>query len=126
MEGYRKKEIARESTDFEPQTGVFGNRCLEHPFYPGLEKFITSAPVVAICAEGPSAISVVRGMMGSTNGAEAPPGTIRGDYGISRQYNLMHGSDSPEAAEREIGLFFPGGEGILDWATADADWHTCD
>jgi len=71
---------------------------VEKPFYPLLEEFITSGPVVAIVAEGPQAISVVRGMMGPTNGREAAPGTIRGDFGMSRQMNLMHGSDGPDAA----------------------------
>lgn len=94
------------------------------PFYPNLESFITSGPVVAIVAEGPDAVEVVRGMMGPTNGRTAPPGTIRGDYGVSRQMNLMHGSDSPASAEREIALYFRaeelcGGELTLaDWLTA--------
>jgi nucleoside-diphosphate kinase len=76
------------------------------PFYPLVEKFITSGPVVAMVAEGPDAIAVVRGLMGPTNGRQAPPGTIRGDYGISRQMNLMHGSDGPDAAKREIEIYF--------------------
>jgi nucleoside-diphosphate kinase len=76
------------------------------PFYPLLEQFITSGPVVALVAEGPQAVAVVRGMMGPTNGAQASPGTIRGDYGLSRQMNLMHGSDSIEAARREIDVYF--------------------
>ena len=76
------------------------------PFYPHLEKFITSGPVVALVAEGPDAIEVVRRMMGPTNGRDAAPGTIRGDYGMSRQMNLMHGSDGPEAAKREIETYF--------------------
>ena len=76
------------------------------PFYPLLESFITSGPVVAVVAEGPKAVQVVRNMMGPTNGADAPLGTIRGDYGCSRQMNLMHGSDGPEAAEREIAVYF--------------------
>ncbi|MCA9092775.1 MAG: nucleoside-diphosphate kinase, partial [Planctomycetaceae bacterium] len=75
------------------------------PFYPLLEEFITSGPVIALVAEGPKAVQVVRTMMGPTNGAEAAPGTIRGDFGISRQMNLMHGSDSPEAAEKEIAVY---------------------
>ena len=79
---------------------------VEKPFYPMLEEFITAAPVVAICVEGPEAISVMRTLMGPTNGREAAPGTIRGDFGASRQMNLMHGSDGPEAAEREIGIYF--------------------
>ncbi|QDT39406.1 nucleoside-diphosphate kinase [Stratiformator vulcanicus] len=76
------------------------------PFYPELEEFITSGPVVAICLEGPEAITVTRGMMGKTNGRESAPGTIRGDFGMSRQLNLIHGSDSPEASDREIPLYF--------------------
>ena len=76
------------------------------PFYPTLEEFITSGPVVAVCAEGPEAVSVVRTLMGPTNGRQAAPGTIRGDFGLSRQMNLIHGSDGPEAAQREIGLYF--------------------
>jgi len=96
------------------------------PFYDGLVGFMTSDPVVALVLEGPHAISVCRAMMGATFGFKADPGTIRGDFGISNQFNLVHGSDSPEAAEREIGLFFPGGEGLLDWATSDAAMHACD
>ena len=76
------------------------------PFYPLLEEFITSGPVVALVAEGPQAVAVVRGMMGPTNGAQAPPGTVRGDFGVSRQMNLMHGSDSVEAAQKEIAVYF--------------------
>ena len=76
------------------------------PFYPLLEAFITSGPVIALVAEGPTAVSVVRGMMGPTNGAQAAPGTIRGDFGLSRQMNLMHGSDSVEAAKKEIDVYF--------------------
>ena len=83
-------------------------------FYPLLEEFITSGPVVAMVVEGPEAIAVVRAMMGPTNGREALPGTIRGDYGLSRQMNLMHGSDGPDAAEREIGIYFDPAELIDD------------
>ncbi|MFK7819869.1 MAG: nucleoside-diphosphate kinase [Planctomycetaceae bacterium] len=79
---------------------------VEKPFYPLLEDFITSAPVVALCIEGPEAIGVMRTLMGPTNGREAAPGTIRGDFGASRQMNLMHGSDGPEAAEKEISVYF--------------------
>ena len=71
---------------------------VEKPFYPLLEEFITAAPVVALAVDGPEAIGVMRSMLGSTNGREAAPGTIRGDFGVSRQMNLMHGSDSAEAA----------------------------
>ncbi|MFM7927129.1 MAG: nucleoside-diphosphate kinase, partial [Pirellula sp.] len=68
------------------------------PFYPNLEDFITSAPIVAMAIEGLEAIRVVREMLGATNGLKAAPGTIRGDYSSSRQMNLVHASDSPESA----------------------------
>ncbi len=76
------------------------------PFYPGLEAFITGGPVVAMVVEGIEAIRVIRDMLGATNGRNAAAGTIRGDFGCSRQMNLVHGSDGPEAARREIGLYF--------------------
>jgi len=78
----------------------------EKPFYPSLEEFITSAPVVALALEGLEAISVVREVLGATNGLKAAPGTIRGDFSSSRQMNLVHASDSPESAERELALYF--------------------
>jgi nucleoside-diphosphate kinase len=76
------------------------------PFYPGLEAFITGAPVLAMVVEGLEAIRVVREMLGATSGLKAAPGTIRGDYSSSRQMNLVHASDGPEAAAREIALYF--------------------
>lgn len=79
---------------------------VEKPFYPGLEAFITGAPVVAMVIEGREAIAVVRNMLGATSGLEAQAGTIRGDFSSSRQMNLVHASDGPEAAEREIQLYF--------------------
>src|SRR6516162_783507 len=91
------------------------------PFYPLLEEFITSGPVMALVAEGPQAVAIVRAMMGPTNGAQAPPGTIRGDYGASRQMNLMHGSDSLEAAQREIGVYFRPDE-LVSYETTLKDW----
>jgi nucleoside-diphosphate kinase len=75
-------------------------------FYAGLVKFMTSSPLVAICVEGPKAIDNCRKLMGKTFCTDAQPGTIRGDYGVSRGLNLVHGSDGPEAAQRELGLFF--------------------
>jgi len=78
------------------------------PFYKNLEDFITSAPIVALAVEGLEAIRVVREMLGATNGLKAAPGTIRGDYSSSRQMNLVHASDSPESAARELQLYFPG------------------
>jgi nucleoside-diphosphate kinase len=98
---------------------------IEKPFYPLLEEFITAGPVVAICAEGPSAISVVRTMMGPTNGSEAAPGTIRGDFGISRQMNLMHGSDGPEAATKEIAIYFADNE-LIDYKPTLDEWVCAD
>ncbi|MBI3722827.1 nucleoside-diphosphate kinase [bacterium] len=91
-------------------------------FYAGLVSFMTSAPVVAIVLEGPYAIDTCRKLMGATFGFKAEPGTIRGDFGISNQYNLVHGSDSKEAAEREVALFFQRGE-LLENKTADAALH---
>jgi nucleoside-diphosphate kinase len=91
------------------------------PFYPLLEEFITSGPVLALVAEGPQAVAVVRGMMGPTNGAQAAPGTIRGDYGVSRQMNLMHGSDSVEAARKEIGVYFKPDE-LVEYTTTLGGW----
>ena len=75
-------------------------------WYPKLEAFITSGPLVAAVVEGPQAVRVVRDMVGATNGLNAAPGTIRGDFGSSQQMNLVHASDSPEAAAREIAVFF--------------------
>ena len=79
---------------------------VEKSFYPGLEAFITGAPVVAMVIEGREVIRVVREMVGATSGLEAAAGTIRGDLSSSRQMNLVHASDGPEAAEREINLYF--------------------
>jgi nucleoside-diphosphate kinase len=91
------------------------------PFYPLLEEFITSGPVIALVAEGPQAVAVVRAMMGPTNGAQAAPGTIRGDFGLSRQMNLMHGSDSVDAAKREIEVYFRPDE-IVSYETTLRGW----
>lgn len=78
------------------------------PFFDGLVEFITSAPLFAAVIEGPDVIKAWRTMMGATNPVEAAPGTIRGDFATEMSYNVSHGSDSPESAEREIALFFPG------------------
>lgn len=77
------------------------------PFFGDLVAFITSGPLVALCVEGPDAVGAVRTLMGPTNPITAPPGSIRGDYGLEIEKNLVHGSDSPESAARELGLFFP-------------------
>lgn len=79
---------------------------VDKPFYPGLETYITSGPVAAAILEGTEAVAVVRRMIGPTNGIEAPSGTIRGDYSLSGQQNLVHASDSVAAAEREMKIFF--------------------
>jgi nucleoside-diphosphate kinase len=78
----------------------------EKPFFEELVDFITATPVVAMRVQGEGAIKVMRNLMGATNPAEAAPGTIRGDLALSLPDNLVHGSDSPESAERELGLFF--------------------
>ncbi|KAA5539925.1 nucleoside-diphosphate kinase [Roseiconus nitratireducens] len=83
---------------------------VEKPFYPSLESFITSAPIVAMAIDGLEAISVVREMLGATSGLKAAAGTIRGDFSSSRQMNLVHASDGPEAAKRELDLYFTADE----------------
>jgi nucleoside-diphosphate kinase len=77
------------------------------PFFDDLVRFITSGPLVAICVEGPEAVTAVRTLMGPTNPVAAAPGSIRGDYGLEIEKNLVHGSDSAESAVRELALFFP-------------------
>lgn len=79
---------------------------VEKPFFGELLEFITSGPVVATAWTGESAIAVGRTLMGPTNPAEAPPGTIRGDFGLKITNNIVHGSDGPESAERELAIFF--------------------
>lgn len=80
---------------------------VDKPFYPELVSFITSGEVVAMVLEGEKAITLVRKVMGPTNPVDAPPGTIRGDFGVEITRNIVHGSDGPESAVREIALFFP-------------------
>jgi len=77
------------------------------PFFGDLVSFITSGPLVALCVEGPEAVGAVRTLMGPTNPITAPPGSIRGDYGLEIEKNLVHGSDSGSSAARELALFFP-------------------
>src|SRR4051794_20748108 len=91
------------------------------PFYESLLSFLTSGPTVAIVWEGREAVAVARGMMGATDGAKSPPGTIRGDYGISVQNNLIHGSDSAENAAVEIALWFSATE-LVGYQAADSAW----
>ena len=94
---------------------------VEKPFYPALEQFITASPVVATIFQGPEVIRVVREMLGATSGLKAAPGTIRGDHSSSRQMNLVHASDSPESAAREIAIYFRTEE-IQDWDPTLACW----
>jgi nucleoside-diphosphate kinase len=77
------------------------------PFYQGLIEYITSGPVVKMVVSGPDAVVIARKLMGATNPKEAAPGTIRGDFGLVMDANVIHGSDSPESAQREIAIFFP-------------------
>jgi nucleoside-diphosphate kinase len=81
---------------------------VERDFYPPLREFVTSGPLVAMVLEGDDAVEVVRLLNGATDGRKAQPGTIRGDLSVSNRENLVHGSDSPESAEREVKLWFPG------------------
>ena len=96
---------------------------LERPFFPGLAAFITSSPLVAMVWEADNAVSIVRQTMGETNPVNSPAGTIRGDLGIDIGRNLVHGSDSPESAEREVSLFFAPGE-ILSYDRSLDPWIT--
>ncbi len=92
----------------------------ERPFYGSLLKFMGSGPVVAVALRGEGAIAVVRNLVGSTNGAEAAPGTIRGDFGMSKSFNLIHASDGAETAESELALWFA--EGTLDESLDSLAW----
>ena len=93
----------------------------EKPFYAGLVNFMTSSPVLVLALEGVGAIAMCRSMMGATFGSQAAAGTIRGDFGVSNSFNLIHGSDSPAAATRELGIFFETAE-LLSWDRANEGW----
>ncbi|MEX1024933.1 MAG: nucleoside-diphosphate kinase [Planctomycetota bacterium] len=94
----------------------------QRPFFPALVSFMGSGPVACIALEGHNAIETVRGMMGATNAAKAAPGTIRGDLGLSFSNNLVHGSDGPEAAAKELALFFPDAEDVVEWTPISDTW----
>ncbi len=96
---------------------------VDRPFFPGLVSFITSGPIVAMIWEAENAVALARQTMGATNPAEAAPGTIRGDFGINIGRNIVHGSDSPESAAREIGLFF-GADAGVDYSRDTDEWIT--
>ena len=97
----------------------------ERPFYSSLVEYMTSGPVIIAVLEGPSAISVVRKLLGATHGRDADPGTVRGDFGLDQQYNLVHASDSPETAHFEIDLFFKPDE-IVEYQRAPDRWIVSD
>jgi nucleoside-diphosphate kinase len=90
-------------------------------FYDGLVGFMTSSPVLVLAVRGNGAIEICRAMMGATFGSKAAAGTIRGDFGVSNSFNLIHGSDSPDAAQRELGLFFRPSE-VLDYPREADTW----
>jgi nucleoside-diphosphate kinase len=90
-------------------------------FYPGLVAFMTSGPVLALGLRGKNSVAVVRKMLGATFGSKAEPGTIRGDFGISDGFNLVHASDAPETAKHELALFFRPEE-IVEYDMADTCW----
>lgn len=113
--GAKFMKISRQlaETHYEPHKGK--------PFYAGLVQFMTSSPVVVLALAGKDAIAISRKMMGATFGSKAEPGTIRGDFGVSNSFNLIHGSDSPESAQRELGLFFRPDE-LIDWTPGNQAW----
>ena len=91
------------------------------PFYEGLVRFITSSPILVAAMQGVGAVEICRRLMGATFGSKAEPGTIRGDFGVSNSFNLIHGSDSPESAARELGLLF-GTDELLQYKRAIHPW----
>jgi len=91
------------------------------PFFEGLVKYLSSAPVLVMVWEAEGVIDMARKMIGATFGYDAEAGTIRGDFGCSKGYNLIHGSDSQKSAQQEIKLFFRPDE-VIDYELADADW----
>jgi nucleoside-diphosphate kinase len=94
---------------------------LGKPFYPGLIRYITASPVMAMVWEGPSAVSAVRQTMGATRPTEAAPGTVRHDFGLQAGRNLTHASDSPENSEIEIAMWFDNEE-LVSWKRASDEW----
>ena len=94
---------------------------VDRPFFAGLVAFITSSPVVAMAWEAENAVEAVRNTMGQTNPTTSPPGTIRGDLALDIGRNLVHGSDNPDSADRELALFFGAGE-LLDYTRANDGW----
>ena len=108
---YASKELAEKHYDAHR----------ERPFFPSLIQFLTGGPTVALALQGHNAVAVVRTLMGLTDGAKSPPGTIRGDYSISVQNNLVHGSDSVENANQELALWFKADE-LISYQGCDQSW----
>ncbi len=93
----------------------------EKPFFDGVVRYLASSPSLVLVLEGDNVIEMTRKLMGKTFGIEAEPGTIRGDFGASQRFNLVHGSDSPDSAAYEINLYFEPDE-IVDYRTSDNEW----
>ncbi|MDX6245503.1 MAG: nucleoside-diphosphate kinase [Frankiales bacterium] len=108
---FERKGLGLVSMDLRTMDGAMADRHyadhVEKPWYPPLREFMTSGPLVAAILEGDEAITVVRSLVGATDGRAAAAGTIRGDFSLSNRENLVHASDSPESAVREAALFFP-------------------
>ena len=108
----------------QPDRGLAERHYAVHkgkPFYDSLLQFLTSGPTLALVLEGREAVTVARNLIGATDGVKAPPGTIRGDFALSVQNNLVHGSDSPENAAAEIALWFRSDE-LIAYPMCDAAW----
>lgn len=113
--GLKLMQVSRETAE---------NHYGEHkgkPFFDGLVSFITSSPIVAMAWEGKGVVLTARKMMGATNPQNAEPGTIRGDFAVDMGMNVVHGSDSPESAERELGIFFKPEE-LVSWDRSNERW----
>jgi nucleoside-diphosphate kinase len=108
---FERKGLTLVAMDLRTMDGATADRHyadhVEQPWYPPLRDFMTSGPLVAAILEGDQAITVVRTLVGATDGRAAAAGTIRGDFSLSNRENLVHASDSPDSAARESGLFFP-------------------
>ncbi len=113
--GARMERLGRQAAEelYKPHLGK--------AFHPGLLRFMTASPVMLMAVRGVGAIAICRKLMGATFGSQAAPGTIRGDFGISSSFNLVHGSDGPESARRELAIFFPEGD-LQDYELALDPW----
>ena len=109
---YEAKRLAIVAMELRTIDGEFADRHyaehVEQPWYPPLREFVTSGPLVALVLAGSRAIEAVRALNGATDGVKAAPGSLRGDFAVSHRENIVHASDSPESAAREIALWFPG------------------